>query len=459
MTLPTDIADAVVTVGDPPEPVLHAARLHLLDAFGVALAAAARGPVRHFALAAAELGGYGPATVVGETQTAPASIAALVNGTLIHSLEFDDTHIASITHGSSVLAPAALATAEASQADGRQMLRGFALGWEILIRLGLASPGTLQACGFQVSSTLGPFASAVTAASIREDAAEIIGNAVAIAGSIPAGNFSFVTSAATVKAFQPGWAAHGGLVAEAAARSGMTGAAEVFDGPFGFYRLYAHDEAAGTRLAALLGDFGVRWYLPEAAFKVYPCCHYIHPFIEALTAVLDGGVEEVDIAQVHCRVPSEEIPVIAEAWKERQRPRSAHAARWSLPYVLATQLIHGRVDVEHFDGEPDRSVIARAQSCSFEPWDESGFPARYPAEVTVTLRDGSTVESAVEDVSGAPGREIGVDRVVEKFGGNARLSGLSRQMTDELLDYFLGGDGPDVEAITKTLAQPTGLIL
>jgi 2-methylcitrate dehydratase PrpD len=459
MTLPKGIADAVIASGNVPDSVLDAARLHLLDAFGVALAGAARGPVRRFAGAAAELGGCGPATVVGETQNAPAPIAALVNGTLIHSLEFDDTHISSITHGSSVLAPAALATAEATHADGPQMLRGFALGWEILIRLGLASPGTLQACGFQVTSTLGPFASAVTAASIREDSAEVMANALAIAGSVPAGNFSFVASAGTVKAFQPGWAAHGGLIAEAAARSGMTGGPEVFDGPFGFYRIYARDEAAGTRLDALFSDFGDRWYLPEAAFKLYPCCHYIHPFIEALIAILDGGVQEADIAQIHCRVPSEEIPIIVHPWSERQRPRSTHAARWSLPYVLAVQLAHGRVDVEHFDGEPDESVIARAQSCSFEPWDGSGFPARYPAEITVTLSDGSTVRAAVDDVSGAPGREIDADGIVEKFVRNACLSGLSRPMTDELLGHFLDPDGPDVEAITKALAQPIGLAL
>jgi 2-methylcitrate dehydratase PrpD len=299
----------------------------------------------------------------------------------------------------------------------------------------------------------------VTTASIREDPAEIMGNALAIAGSVPAGNFSFVASAATVKAFQPGWAAHGGLVAEAAARCGMTGGPEVFDGGFGFYRLYARDETAGARLEALFRDFGERWYLPEAAFKLYPCCHYIHPFIEALTAVLDGGAEQLDIAQIHCRVPSEEIPIIADPWEERQRPRSAHAARWSLPYVLATRLVHGCVDVEHFEGEPDRSVIARARSCSFEPWDASGFPARYPAEVTVTLRDGSTVRSTVDDVSGAPGREIDVDTVVEKFARNACISGLSRPMTDELLEHFLGDDGPDIDAITKTLAQPSGLAL
>jgi hypothetical protein len=87
------------------------------------------------------------------------------------------------------------------------------------------------------------------------------------------------------------------------------------------------------------------------------------------------------------------------------------------------------------------------------------FSARYPAEVTVTLRDGSTVRSTVDDVSGAPGREIDVDTVVEKFARNACISGLSRPMTDELLEHFLGDDGPDIDAITKTLAQPSGLAL
>jgi 2-methylcitrate dehydratase PrpD len=77
--------------------------------------------------------------VLGSTGRYSASEAALINGTLIHSIEFDDTHTGSVMHGSSALAPAVLAAAQQSGADGKTMLNGFVAGWETIIRMGLAA--------------------------------------------------------------------------------------------------------------------------------------------------------------------------------------------------------------------------------------------------------------------------------------------------------------------------------
>jgi 2-methylcitrate dehydratase PrpD len=85
---------------------------------------------------------------------APAD-AALVNGGLMHSLEFDDTHTGSIIHGSSVVASAALAMAQAHNSTGAAMLGAYVRGWEALARMGLAAPGGFHAQGFQASSVAG----------------------------------------------------------------------------------------------------------------------------------------------------------------------------------------------------------------------------------------------------------------------------------------------------------------
>src|SRR5512147_1322389 len=99
-----------------PEDVATAARLHFLDAIGVGLASAGSPIGAAYRTYAAEVAKGGPATVFGQTIGASAADAAMINGGLIHSLEFDDTHTASIAHGSAVLAAAALAVAEAQSA-------------------------------------------------------------------------------------------------------------------------------------------------------------------------------------------------------------------------------------------------------------------------------------------------------------------------------------------------------
>jgi 2-methylcitrate dehydratase PrpD len=168
MTLSRQLARQVRAIGAAaiPADVRACGRLHLLDAMGVALAAAATGVGRPYLEAAASIGGAGPANIFGSGLRRDAATAALLNGGLMHGLEYDDTHTASIVHGSAVLAPAALAVAQEAEASGEDLLRAYILGWEVLVRMGLAAPGAFQARGFQVTSVGGTLVAALEAAEI-----------------------------------------------------------------------------------------------------------------------------------------------------------------------------------------------------------------------------------------------------------------------------------------------------
>jgi 2-methylcitrate dehydratase PrpD len=141
-----------------PEEVALAARLHL-HACGVDLC-----PARRSRSLACEGVAAGPAPVF--SRPGAATDAALVNGGLIHSLEYDDTHTASIQHGSAVIAAAALAVGEARGASGAALLGAFARGWEVLIRFGLAAPARFHAHGFMSTSVGGALASALLASEL-----------------------------------------------------------------------------------------------------------------------------------------------------------------------------------------------------------------------------------------------------------------------------------------------------
>lgn len=446
-----------------PAEVLDAARLHFLDACGVALAAAATGPVTGVSALAGRPERAGPCTVFGSAATAPAPLAALVNGALTHSLEYDDTHVASVMHGSAVLAPAALAAAQERAAvdgtgrvSGARMLLGYALGWETLIRIGLAAPGGIQAHGFQGSSAAGPFAAAVAAGVVHGVDPELLTHALGIAGSQAAGTFAFLRQGATVKAAQPGFAAQSGLLALDLARAGVTGPDGVFEGPTGFYALFAGDETGAERLADLARTTGSRWYLPEAAFKGYPCCHFIHPFVEALAQVLDSGVAAADVAEVHCAVPDGQLAVIAEPWAAKQSPARANDARWSLPYALAAQLVDGAVRADHFQGEVRPDLLRAARLVTAEPWTDSGYPEVFPARVRVRTTDGTWHEAAVADVRGSARRPFRPAEVVEKFLGNADLAGVPESAARAVVDELLGAADPDLGVLRGTVpaAEP-----
>ena len=443
------LTDRVLSLPDQlPTEVETKARLHFLDALGVGLAAARVGPVRHLVSAGAAGNATGPCSVLGSTGRYSASEAALINGTLIHSIEFDDTHTGSVMHGSSVLVPAALAAAQASGADGKTMINAFVAGWETIIRMGLAAPSGFQRNGFQGTSIAGTIAGAVAVGRTQGVGRELLLNAVGIAASFSSGNFTALSEGASVKAAQPGIAAQGAISAIHLARGGVTGATRVFEGSGGFFGIYARDETASERFSASLASLGSEWLVTDAALKEFPCCHYLHPFIEAVgRSKLDISSPE-NIAEIRCRVPVGQEAIIAIPWEHKQSPTRANEARWSLPYVVALRVVTGDVSIDNFEGTPNPDVVELAKRITWEPWSDSGYPERFPAEIQITLRDGSSDSIVVADVNGNRTRPWGIDQVVGKFTKNAELGGLSEQNRDRILEAFLEAATPNIDILT-----------
>ena len=423
MTLARELVRAVrVASSTPlPEDVATAARLHLLDAIGVGLAAAGSPIGAAYRGFAAEVVKGGPATVFGQSTGAGAADAALINGGLIHSLEFDDTHTASIAHGSAVLAAGALAVAEAQNASGAALLGAYARGWEVLIRFGLAAPNGFHAKGFMSTSVTGALAVALLAAELMQLDEDRTAAAIGIALSQASGVMEFLTNGSSVKSLHPGWAAHGGVVAAMLARSGMTGPETSLDGRHGLFRQFTGDEAAAGRFRALIGGIGRDWHLPKAAYKFYPCCHYLHPFIEAAGKLAERGVRAGDVEHILCRVPQGEAAVICEPWERKQAPDNGHAARWSLPIAVAAQLVEGQVDLATFEAPAGAAVRELAQRIAWEPLPQARFPERFEAEVVCKTKT-ETQTIRIDDVFGNHTRPPGADAVLTKFRANGARS-------------------------------------
>src|SRR5439155_299677 len=108
-----------------PKAVRERALQLMLDAVGVGLASR-RYPFAERTLAGAKaLGGDGASTVIGHRERLPLRDAALVNGVLLHGLDFDDTHLTAIIHPTVICLPAAFGVAEAQRASGADLLRAY----------------------------------------------------------------------------------------------------------------------------------------------------------------------------------------------------------------------------------------------------------------------------------------------------------------------------------------------
>src|SRR4029077_16326488 len=152
----------------------------------------------------------------------------LVNGTLAHGLDYDDTHTESVVHVSASVVPAALAACEeaghtGTRAKGGIFLAGLAAGMEANIRIGLVARGGFHDRGFHPTGICGTFACALVAGKVAGLGSAQLADALGLAGSQAAGSLEFLTDGSWVKRIHAGWAAHSGLVAARLAAAGFSG--------------------------------------------------------------------------------------------------------------------------------------------------------------------------------------------------------------------------------------------
>ncbi|WP_293881291.1 MmgE/PrpD family protein [Sphingomonas sp.] len=422
-------------LADVPAPVVAKAKAHMLDAFGLALAATGFDFAREILAGAKALGGSGDATALGSGERLPPANAALVNGALFHGLDFDDTHITAIYHATTPALAAGLAAAEATGASGKDLLAAFVVGLEMGCRIANAAEGGFHDRGFHPTALAGTFAAAFTAGRLLGLSRDQLVSALSFAGSQAAG---ILELGGSLKRLHTGWSAHAGYSAAVLAQNGFTGATTVFEGNHGFYKTHL----GRTPDPAMMPSFGLgeHWLIEGIALKPYPCCHFIHAFVDAALHLRE--VVDVDqIARIDLPLHKRLHPLVGEPLARKQRPQSPYEAMFSTPYVVALALATGEVDLAAFHdrGVSDPRVLALAALAQVEDDPASDFPAHFPGEVRLTMKNGDVVHQREMTSSGTPDRPLSPETIEAKFLTNATRA-ITNSRASALLDLLRNVD-------------------
>ncbi len=238
---------------DLPTTAIGSARRDILDTFGCMLGGSGSAGIDALCSVIGYWGGRPESRVLLRGLRLPAPQAALLNASMGHALDFGDTLDTggSIHPGVSVLA-AVLATADTvPRTSGRDVLLAVALGLDISCRVALAS---IVDRGGHRTAAMGVLGAAAAAGKLVGLTEEEMRNAFGIAYSHAAGNRQCILDGALTKRLQAGQAASAGVFAAVLARTGFTGAHNVFNGRFGFFELY---QPNGGNSALLVQDLGV----------------------------------------------------------------------------------------------------------------------------------------------------------------------------------------------------------
>src|SRR5712692_6816227 len=223
-----------LTYDEVPAAVRERAKHLILDSVGIALAST-KFPFASVSLAALEELGSGNSPVIGTGRRLALRDAVLMNGILIHGLDFDDTHSRGVIHATSSSFPCALALTDREDADGKTLLSAYVAAMEVATRLGAVAKGGFHQVGFHPTGLVGAFGCTLAAARILGLDPDRATMAQGITLSMASGSLEFLEDGAWTKRMHPGWAGVVGITAATLAKHGFIGPRGANDGRFGLF--------------------------------------------------------------------------------------------------------------------------------------------------------------------------------------------------------------------------------
>jgi 2-methylcitrate dehydratase PrpD len=380
-----------------------------------------------------KLDGAGEATVFGDAKTWTPAVAALLNGALGHSLDFDDTHADSSLHASAPVVPAAFAVGEMVGASGRDVLAAIVAGYEVCCRLGNAlDPTSHYARGFHPTATAGTYGAAAAAGKLFDLSRDQIVAAFGVSGSQAAGSLQFLVNGAWNKRYQVGAAAMNGVIAACLARNNFVGAIESIEGKHGLLVGYS-DNAHPDKVTAGLG---ATYETMKIGMKPYPSCRYTHAAIDALIAMRrEHNLTPDQVKRVEIGLHRNGITLTGDAATKRY-PRSVVGGQFSMFFTGAVALDQGRFGWDDYQRLGDAAIDALAERFDVVQDDrlEIGRSHPFGARVSIETNDG-VHERLYADPSGEPSSFPGRAAMQQKFLTLARpvLAGRADELAEAIL--------------------------
>lgn len=446
------LAQLISTAPPVAEPLaLARSQTALIDTLACAVHGSTQ-PVAARAWQAAQAWGPGSATVIGRSTRLSPPSAALVNGAAAQAADYDDFDRPANAHPSAVIFAALLAQAADCPVSGRALLDAHILGVEAMQRLGEAMNMAHYRRGWHSTLTLGTVGAAVACARLRGvNQGEAI-SALSLAGSMASGLNN--QGGFLAKPLHAGLAAQNGVQAVALAAAGITGSAEVLDGPTSLATTMGDYDPA--RFAAASAKLGHPWSMVEHGLilKPYPTCGYAQRVVDGAIA-LHPQVAPAAIRAITISVPAYYLDLLVYPL-----PTTAPQAMLSLPYAVAYALVHGDFDLAALAPAALQDTTlhrlchlttvhprpARAEAPLYDPQD--------PDRVTVTLADGTALTHATAHGTGCPANPLSAERLRAKFTACvAHHGGIDPEPLWTTLTQV--EQLPDVAPLLHQLASPT----
>lgn len=421
------------------------AKLVMLDCIG-AMAAGMQEPEMLALAGRLAKRGSGEVAVVGAGLSLRADDAAFLNGTAGTALELDEGNQFARGHPGMHVLPAALSAALENSRTGSELLVAFILGYEIGARAGAACRlrPTVHPHG-----TWGTIGAAFSTAVLNGAAEAALIETVNVSATLSVGaSLRSMLEGATVRNSFCGISNRNGLVAWDLVASGFTGEID------SVHTVYGSILAEGFRPETMADALGSRFEIERNYFKRHAACRFTHGALDVVKALIDihGTLDPEEISAI-------EVETYAYAAQlDSREPANMLAAKFSLPFAIATTIVHGAASVPAFRqaAVDDAGIRSLTRKVSVR---ESGdytamLPDKRPARVTIRLKDGRVLAAETMTNRGDAIDPYTSDEVRDKFHELA-VPVWGKAHADRILTAIETIEtAPDLKGLNTLLAAP-----
>jgi 2-methylcitrate dehydratase PrpD len=404
---------------DMPRDAVEKAKRTALDCLGAALAGVGEPVSQTITDYVKKLGGPPQASIFGAGVKVSIRDAALANGVIAHSLDYDDCGV-KIGHPSVLVLPAVLSLGEHLGASGRDILTAYILGLEIEGKLALHADFKLMQARLNHQTWYGSIGAAAACAKLlRLDVAKTrmaLGIGANFACGLSANHGSMAGAMAA------GNACCNGVTAALMAQQGITANPNIIETKNGFYdTLIGAGHYDAERMADSLGK---PFYIesPGIGLKKYPSCYHTHRALDGVFQLLgEHRLSDKDIVEVDVGTSERAMRVLAFS-----EPETPYQAKYSMPYCIAAAVVDGQVTLKTFtsDKMQDRGILEARKKVHLSFPDLPIWPGLADVgpdiefvgnPVTIRTTDGRSYNARVDIPRGDPALPLTDDELLSKY--------------------------------------------
>jgi 2-methylcitrate dehydratase PrpD len=394
MTLQENIASFVNNVNyeDLPESVVEQTKYCILDYLGCALVGSQTTLAEKFYYQGKRFGSNQASIMIGDGGLVSPIWAAMVNGTIGHIHEFDDSCPGG-GHTGTVIIPAALAAGNMEKINGMEFISSVVLGYETACRLGSAVGSSHRNRGYHSTSTFSTFGASVAAGKAFKLNDFQLSKALGIASISATGILEVHKGKSILKPIQVGKSSANGVTAALMAMADIPTSLTILED--NFYNSFTDGD---YDLDKICKDFLADFAILKTYFKPYPACGHTHKAIKAAILLMKkNNIVASDMNEI--LVQSYTYAAKHMGGKDRYKPQTITEAKFSIPYLIALIVDHKEINIDDFtDTKISDNQIKKIMK-KIRVFGDSKFDKtkKRPQEVIFKLKNGEVYSKYIEN--------------------------------------------------------------